>query len=141
MRPAATLLLATALASGCGDGTTCKTIVADLGEICLPDTLAPDTEAVIDVRELCGSSCAQQPGCGAQLFNGQLVLDVHEEVCSGGFGSSCTLGSCQARIIRCRLPALVAGEYTVVAPGIAGRVLRVQPGGQSHCSLPTTQIP
>lgn len=141
MRPVATLLLVAALAFGCGDGTTCKSIAADVGEICLPDTLAPGSEAVIEVRELCGPGCAQAPGCGAQLSNGQLVLDVHEDVCTGGFGPGCTLNPCQTRIVRCRLPALVEGDYTVVAPGSPGRIVHVRAGGLSSCSLPANQIP
>ncbi len=144
MKPAAALVVALALAglaAGCGDGTTCNTVAADVGDLCLPDAIAPGNEAVIEVRELCGPGCAQQPGCGAQLENGQLVLDVHEDVCTGGFGPSCQYNPCQTRIVRCRLPALVEGDYAVVAPGSPGRVVHVRTGGQSSCSLPANQIP
>lgn len=138
-RLASLVLLAASL--GCGDGTTCNTIAADIGAICLPDAIAPGNEAVIELRELCGPGCAQQPGCDAQLFNGQLVLDVHEDVCTGALAPSCALNPCQTRTVRCRLPALPAGDYTVVAPGSPSRVMRVRDGGQSSCSLPTNQIP
>ena len=141
MRSAAALLVACLAGTACGDGTTCNTIAAEVGSICLPDSLAPGNESVIEVRELCGPGCAQQPGCGAVLSNGQLVLDVHEDICTGGFGRSCTLDPCQTRIVRCRLPALAAGDYTVVAPGSPLRILHVRDGGQSSCRLPANQIP
>jgi hypothetical protein len=139
MRLAAALVFALALAlpaTGCGDGTTCNTVAADVGEICLPDSIAPGNESVIEVRELCGPGCAQQPGCDAQLENGQLILDVHEDVCSGGFGATCQFNPCQRRIVRCRLPALAEGDYAVVAPGSPAQILHVRTGGQGSCSLP-----
>lgn len=128
-------------AAGCGDGTTCNTVAADVGAICLPAAIAPRTESVIEVREQCGPGCAQTPACGAQLNDGQVILDVHEEVCTGGFGPSCTFNPCQTRVVRCRLPSLAAGDYTLVAPGTPARVLHVRDGGQSTCSLPANQIP
>ena len=60
---------------------------------------------------------------------------------TGGFGPNCTLNPCQTRIVRCRLPALAAGDYTVVAPGSPLRIVHVRDGGQSSCSLPANQIP
>lgn len=141
MKPSAALLLALSLFLGCGDGTTCNTIAVDLGAICLPDAIAPGNESVIEVRELCGPGCAQTPGCGALLYNGQLVLDVHEDVCTGGFGVSCALKACQTRTVRCRLPALAEGDYALVAEGNPGRILHVRAGGQRSCSLPAGQLP
>ncbi len=56
----AALLLA-ALAGAACSTDTCRTLTADVGEMCLPDALAPDLQLVIEVRELCGRGCSNLP--------------------------------------------------------------------------------
>lgn len=131
------LALAAAACAAC-DSQSCNTRSADVGEACLPDTIAAGQEAVIDVRELCGRDCSLNPGCTASLVNGQVTLDFHEDVCSQGTTFACQSALCTQRTARCRLPALQAGDYTLVGPGGFTRLLHVRPGGQSSCNLPVT---
>lgn len=136
MRTAAlAVALAAAASTGC-DSQSCNTVSADVGEACLPDTIAPGSESVIDVRELCGQACSLNPGCAASLVNGQVVLDFHADLCSQSVLYTCQSQLCTSRTARCRLPSLQSGDYTLVAPGGFTRILHVRPGGQSSCNLP-----
>ena len=127
-------LAAALLCAGC-DNQGCKTVAADVGALCLPDTIASGTAASIDVQELCGVGCARQPGCTASFTNGQVVLELHEDVCNDSFTFECARQPCQQRTTRCRLPALSAGDYALVASGSPTRLIRVREGGQGSCSL------
>lgn len=136
MRTAACLLAL--LAAACNDGVTCDTTRADLGELCLPSTIAPDIPAELQVRELCGPGCADLPSCDAVYRNGQVVLQTEQEVCSTSFNSNCIDQGCQQRTIRCVLPALPAGDYTLLVPGGPSRTIRVAAGGSASCRFPAT---
>ena len=134
MRAALLLLLLTAACSN--DVVTCDTVTADVGDICLPDTFAPDIGAVIELRELCGKGCSGAPSCRALFTNGRVALDVQQEVCSDTQTSSCIDLGCQTRLMRCALPPLPAGRYTMTVPGGVTRLLTVAPGGQASCLFP-----
>jgi len=128
-------LAALALAACSTDN--CNTVVADVGELCLPQTAAPNVQLAIEARELCGRGCSHQPGCSAIMRNGQLVLDVSQEICQDVQFLNCIQLGCVTRTIRCTLPALPEGDYTLVAPGSPVQLLRVRGGGQTACHFPT----
>ena len=130
MRRLALALLALA---ACSDGTDCSTRTADIGEVCLPSALSAGIPTLIEVRELCGAGCSSAPTCAALNRNGQVVLEVEQDVCTAGFGSDCLSQGCQQRTALCQLPALQPGDWTLVVPGGPSRTVRVQDGGQSSC--------
>lgn len=121
-------------AAACIDnGVTCDTGTADVGEICLPQTLAPGLAAVVQARELCGRGCSGLPACTALLRNAQVVLDIEQDVCTDTLTTDCLAEDCQQRIIPCVLPALNPGDYPLLAPGLPARLLHVAAGGQASC--------
>src|SRR3954462_1486371 len=96
------------LAAACNDGETCDTRAANLGEVCIPASLAPDLGPVLDVREACGPFCASPPTCSATFANGRVLLQTEQEVCSSTLAPSCIDKGCRQTVIRCTLPALPA---------------------------------
>src|SRR2546430_1547624 len=104
MRPA--LAAAALLLAACSDVVTCNTVTADVGQVCLPDSFAPDVASVIDVRELCGKGCSGTPTCTALFSGGRVVLDVSQDVCTDTQSSACIDFGCQQRVMRCALPPL-----------------------------------
>ena len=127
---AALLLLA---ATACNNGITCDTVTDDLGDLCLPSTLAPGISSVVQVRELCGGGCTGAPSCSAFFRGGQVTLDVSHDVCSDSTAAGCLALGCQQRIVNCVLPALSSGDYTLAVPGGPARRLRVASGGSASC--------
>jgi hypothetical protein len=115
------------------NGDTCEDIPADLGELCIPDAIAPGLTTNIEVRELCGNGCSDQPSCTAVFRNAQVVLDTDLNFCASSQSAICLSAGCLHRTLSCALPSLSAGEYTLVVPGGALRTLHVQPGGLSAC--------
>lgn len=128
-------LLCVALLSlaACSDIISCQTQTADVGDVCLPDPLAPGIAAVIEIRESCGRGCSRQPSCQALFVNSQVVLDVTQDVCTDSQTAACIDLGCQQRVMRCQLPALNAGTYVLQVPGGPSRLLQVSAGGQSSC--------
>ncbi|HUJ25188.1 MAG TPA: hypothetical protein VLW85_04165 [Myxococcales bacterium] len=121
------------LAAACNDVVTCDNETADVGPICLPSLLAPQIQSVIEVQELCGKGCSGTPSCTALWNGGRVVLDVTQDVCTDSTTGSCIDLGCQQRVMRCALPPLDPGEYTLAAPGAPVQLLRVGAGGQSSC--------
>jgi hypothetical protein len=105
MRRACALLLA--LSAGCGDGTSCETGTADMGEVCLPGRIAPDVPVTLEVRELCGRGCTEPPGCSAIFRGAQVILDVEQEVCVDTLTPACLK------------PGLPGASHHLQAPGAA----------------------
>ena len=136
MRPACAALVLL-FASACDTGVTCDTKTADVGAICVPDTLAPGIPAVLDVEELCGPGCSPVPDCSAIFRNGSVFLDVEQDICSDILTATCLSQSCQQRTLHCPIPALAPGDYALVVPGGPPRLLRVQAGGTSTCRFIT----
>jgi hypothetical protein len=133
MRAACALLL---LLVACSDNQTCNTVSANLGDLCLPGTLAPDLAAVVDVREACGPGCTDTPTCSAVFTNGQIVLQTSQDVCPATTQTApCLDMGCQQRIFPCTLPALPAGDYTMTVPGGPPRSLHFAPGGAASCRM------
>jgi hypothetical protein len=130
MRLLAAALLATC---ACNSGDSCDTRTADVGEICLPASIAPGIPSVVDVRELCGPGCSGKPSCTALVRNGAVALDVTQDVCLSGNTTFCLNQGCQQRVMHCVLPSLAEGRYTLTVPGGPARTLRVQSGGGSSC--------
>ena len=120
-------------AAACNDGNNCNTVTDDLGDLCLPPALAPGISSVVEVRELCGGGCTGTPSCTAFYRGGQVTLDVSQDVCSDSTTAGCIVLGCQQRIVRCVLPALSAGDYTLTVPGGPSRLLRVAAGGSASC--------
>lgn len=128
--PGAALVL---LAAACDNGVSCNTVTDDLGDLCVPSMVAVGIPSVFDVRELCGAGCTGAPTCTALFRNGQVLLDVEQEVCSDTQNATCADMGCQQRVLRCVIPALGIGDYPLVVPGGPSRLLRVQQGGVASC--------
>lgn len=124
-----------AASAGCSS-TTCEDVSADVGSLCLPDTVAPNVSTVVEVREQCGRNCTLAPGCTATLRAGTVYLDLRQQRCSDTGFAGCDQTICQFRTARCLLPALAPGDYTLVVPGGDNRILRVRGGGDAACQLP-----
>ena len=128
--PGAAILL---LAAACTDTNTCDTKTVDLGNLCLPSTVAPNIPAQLDAIELCGPGCSGTPTCSALYRNGVVVVSAEQDVCTQSFSTACEAQGCLQRTLRCVLPALAAGDYPMTIPGAPPRILHVQPGGSSSC--------
>lgn len=123
------------LAVACDDGQTCETRSANLGEVCVPASLAPDLGPVIDVKEACGPFCSGPPTCSAKFLNGHIILETEQELCTSALVPACVDQGCRQLTIRCTLPALPAGDYTLDVPGGPPRSLHFAPGGVGSCRL------
>ena len=131
MRLWAAALLLTCACDTTGD--VCQTSTTDIGEICLPAALAPGIPSVVEVRELCGNGCSGTPSCTALLRNAQVSLDVTQETCASNFSATCLDQGCLQRVMRCVLPSLNEGRYTLAIPGGPARSIVVTAGGESSC--------
>jgi hypothetical protein len=120
------------LHAGCST-VDCTDLTPIAGAVCLPNMLEPDQSAVIEVREACGQ-CTTQPTCETTLRNGAVYLDLHSQLCSD-VSITCPSSPCLQRVVQCTIPALGAGNYTLIAPGDQQFLLHVQTGGVSSCSL------
>src|SRR5438046_284460 len=120
------LLAALALLAPACDSNSCNTVSVDMGELCTQGSLAPDRQPVIERRERCGKGGSGVPTCNAFLRNGQVVLEVQQDVCQETTFFQCITLGCQRRVVRCTLPGLHEGDYAVVAPGTAVQLLRVR---------------
>lgn len=137
LRPSAFALslAALSLASARCDNTSCIDRNADVGSLCLPDTVQSGQTSQIEVREACGL-CSTQPQCDATLLDGEVRVDLRAQICNDG-SISCNTNLCLQRIVRCTLPSLPAGDWPLVLPGNQVRLLRVRDGGLSSCRIPT----
>jgi hypothetical protein len=116
------------------DSTSCTDRAPDVGALCLPATVQPDQTSVIEVREACGL-CSSTPQCETRLIDGEVLVDVHAQLCNDG-SVTCDTNLCLQRIVRCTLPSLPEGDWPLVLPGNQVRVMRVRQGGVSSCQLP-----
>ena len=123
------------LAVACNEGESCEDRTASLGEICIPASIAPDLGPVLDVREACGLACAGPYTCSATYDNGRVILKTNQEVCSSALAPVCIDQGCRQLVVRCTLPPLPAGDYTLEMPGAPPRSLHVAPGGVASCRL------
>ncbi len=130
-------LLALALTAACNTDYCVKQDVG-IGFACVPDTAAPNTTVAIEVREACGTYCAQDPECTATLTGGAVVLELAQDRCGDVQPSSCGAESCTQRIAKCNIPQLPAGDYPLVIPGSGDQILHVREGGQAACHLANT---
>ena len=129
---AAALLFAVA----CNDtGDSCDNKTIPVGNVCLPDALAPGIASVIDVQELCGNGCSSNPSCSAVYSNGLVVLDATQDICVSFQSAFCLNQPCMQRTMKCRLPALNPGRYTLTVPGGPSRSILVQACGASSCQF------
>lgn len=129
-------LLAAALLLTCAcdtSGDVCDTKPTVIGDVCVPSTIAPGLPTVIQVREACGLGCSPMPQCSALMSNSQIALDVSGDQCQSDLAGNCLDMGCQQRVMRCVLPALPEGRYTLAVPGGPSRSLLVAAGGQSSC--------
>jgi hypothetical protein len=127
-------LAALGLASVRCDATSCIDRAPDVGTLCLPAAVQPDQTSLIEVREACGL-CSSTPQCVTRLIDGEVLVDVHAQLCNDG-SVACATNRCLQRVVRCTLPALPEGDWPLVLPGNQVRVLRVRQGGVSSCQLP-----
>ena len=131
----AALCLSIAASAACSS-TTCEDVEADIGALCLPDTIAPGVTSIIEVREQCGRNCTLAPGCTATFTAGSIYLDLHQQRCSDTGFIGCVLIACQSRTARCLLPALPTGDFPLIVPGGDTQILHVRNGGENSCHLP-----
>jgi hypothetical protein len=121
-------------ASGAGcSNTTCTSLNPIAGAICIPVTIAPDQNAVIQVREACGQ-CSSQPTCDTTFRDGAVYLDLSSEICTD-VSITCPSTPCLQRLVRCTLPPLASGDYQLIAPGSQQYLLHVRSGGVSSCTF------
>jgi hypothetical protein len=118
------------------NGDTCDDVPADLGDLCIPGTVAPNLTTNVQVRELCGNPCSDLPTCTAVFRDAQLYLDTNLNYCLSSQSASCLVGGCLHRTLSCALPAMKEGEYALIIPGGALRTIKVQQGGASACQFP-----
>jgi hypothetical protein len=67
-----------------------------------------------------------------------VVLDLRQTVCTETTYYQCIAVGCVRRVIRCTLPELPEGDYTLVAPGSVLQLLRVRADGQASCRFPAS---
>ena len=132
-RVALALLAIAALVSARCDNTTCIDRSANVGSACVPATVQPDQNFVIEVRESCGL-CSTEPQCNATLIDGEVRVDLHAQLCNDG-SITCDTNLCLQRTVRCTLPGLPAGDWPLVLPGNQTRLIVVRSGGVSSCRL------
>ena len=136
--PAIAACAAFAIALVCSCSSDCNNVDVDIGAACLPELAAANLGLLIQVRESCGMNCARTPGCTAVLRSGAVVLELSEDQCPN-LSIGCSQMLCQERVVSCKIPALTEGDYPVVIPGTASRVLRVRDGATLRsCTLPAT---
>jgi len=128
------LLALVAVASARCDNATCIDRSPDVGSACVPASVEPDQNFVIEVREACGL-CSTQPQCTATLLDGEVHVDLHSQLCNDG-SIICDTNLCLQRVVRCTLPSLPLGDWSLVLPGNQTRLIRVRNGGLSSCRLP-----
>ncbi|MCA1827748.1 MAG: hypothetical protein ABR567_17440 [Myxococcales bacterium] len=122
------------LTCACTDnGDSCDNKTADVGDVCLPASIAPGIPSVIEVRELCGNGCSDMPSCTALLRNASVALDVTQDQCISFLSGACLDQGCIQRVMHCTLPALNEGRYTLTVPGGPSRTMLVKAGGESSC--------
>jgi hypothetical protein len=117
------------------NGSPCNTVETQIGDVCEPAAVAANVQSVVDVRESCGTTCAQRPSCTAILLSGSLYLTLREDQCSDTV-QACIASPCNHNVVSCTIPALGVGDYPVVVSGGLGSVLHVREGGVSGCHLP-----
>jgi hypothetical protein len=127
--------LATALCACTDTGDICDSGTGAIGQICVPDPVAPSITTTIQMRELCGRGCSDLPSCTAVFRNAQVVLDVEQTVCNSQLTAACLSLGCLTRLVPCSLPSLPEGDYTLVVPGGPDQLLHVRSGGTSSCRL------
>ncbi len=128
-------LLSLAALAACND-SVCDEIETQIGDICVPSAIAANSEAIIDVRESCGSICAQAPSCTAVILDGAIQLTMREDQCSTTV-ASCIATQCNHNVASCALPLLGIGDYPVIVSGNGpSAILRVRATGTSGCHLP-----
>ena len=92
---------------------------------------------LFDTADVYGTGHAERVlGAALKPVRDQVVIETEQDVCSNSLTSSCLEMGCQQRVIRCALPALSAGDYTLVVPGGPSRTLHFAPGGVASCRLP-----
>ena len=128
-RPA--LLGAATVAALLAACSPCTDRGVNLGAACTATSLANDTKVTFEVREACGTSCAQPPQCTVRVDGTILTVIVGQVECSDCVAN----GACQQRKATCELPELVSGTYTLVLPGLPSQTLTVASGGQATCTL------
>ena len=133
-RVALALLAVAAVAMARCDSTTCIDRSPNVGSACVPATVQPEQNFVIEVRESCGL-CSTQPQCEATLLDGEVHVDLHAQLCNDG-SITCDTNLCLQRTVQCTLPGLPAGDWPLVLPGNQTRLIVVRSGGLSSCRLP-----
>ena len=126
-------LAATALAA-CSDDT-CSDVETEIGIACTPDPAGADRLLLLEVREACGTNCAQGPSCTATFSGGAVRLSLHEDHCYVG-SVSCDQTTCSRLVVPCTLPALREGDYPLLFRGGPAQVLHVRQGGAGSCRIP-----
>lgn len=110
----------------------CDDVSVNFSATCLPQRVSPFMDLDIELQEACGSSCSEPPVCTSILDLNMLTLISAQTECT----QDCVpTGVCVTRKVRCLLPPLDPGVYSVVIPGLPPRQLTVEPGQPVACAL------
>jgi hypothetical protein len=127
------LFLCAGSLAACSDDT-CFDVETQIGDACVPAAATAGSQTNIQVREACGTNCAQGQSCTAVFSNGTVVLTMHENHCYVG-NLACDGSECSQVVVSCTLPALAEGDYPLILNGGPAEILRVRPSGTGACYL------
>lgn len=134
-----TLIIVSLMAlAGCGAaGGKCEERTLG-GPFCVPDAgVAPAGQKLsLEIVDQCTGSCGSaELSCRATRDGGTIALEIHGQVCEPPPGVACTL-ACALTRLKCEVPALEAGDYTVISPSQTSQALQVRDAGVASCVAP-----
>jgi hypothetical protein len=111
------------------------------GRFCVPDGGAAPAGQTLKLQmiDTCTGGCGKATlDCTASVDGGTISLDITGSVCDPAPGTACP-NLCQLTPMECSVPALAAGDYTVIAPGQASQTLHVAAGAGAESCTATFQ--
>lgn len=133
-RSASAVALAFALVALLGlSCVPCEDTGFEAKSACIKNPMAADQVLEIEVEEKCGGPCSREPSCTAVRDGDKVQVVTSRLECTEDCLPAST--KCRQSKVRCALPALPAGDYTVLVPGIAPQVLTTAPGGRVSCFI------
>lgn len=134
MKPFALAVLAV-IAVGCGPGgPVCEE--KKLGSpFCIPDggVAAAGQKLSFEAIDQCSGGCGTSIlSCVVTRDAGTLTVGLLANVCTSPGGTVCA-AACALTRKTCELPALEAGDYTIVSANQPSQALKVRDGGAGGC--------
>jgi len=100
--------------------------ITDASQLCAPAEVIADTSAFITVTHGCGSCFDEPADCNIIQQRDRLIVEARTRSCDCPVCGACA-DVCVPVDVRCRLPALSPGSYTLVSAGLSVP-LEVVPG-------------